>query len=138
MDAFGEQLSGSHPELLRQLATLPDELLQSFGDEAVAQLLDGVVRRHGDRLGATSLPARSRVRGRLYVFGSAGLLSEITAATSNWWRILPASRWKAISCLEARRLDRQLSTGGEIQAQLLPDHCPVIEGSNWPRAVGLL
>jgi sigma-B regulation protein RsbU (phosphoserine phosphatase) len=32
---------------------------------------------------------------------------------------------------EARRherVDRQLSTGAEIQAQLLPDHCPVIEG----------
>jgi sigma-B regulation protein RsbU (phosphoserine phosphatase) len=26
------------------------------------------------------------------------------------------------------RLDRQLSTGAEIQAQLLPDRCPVIEG----------
>ena len=26
------------------------------------------------------------------------------------------------------RLDRQLSIGAEIQAQLLPDHCPVIEG----------
>ena len=32
---------------------------------------------------------------------------------------------------EARRherVDRQLSIGAEIQAQLLPDHCPVIEG----------
>ena len=32
---------------------------------------------------------------------------------------------------EVRRhegVDRQLSTGAEIQAQLLPDHCPVIEG----------
>ena len=26
------------------------------------------------------------------------------------------------------RVDRQLSIGAEIQAQLLPDHCPVIEG----------
>ena len=39
---------------------------------------------------------------------------------------------------EARRherVDRRLSIGAEIQAQLLPDHCPVIEGSlSWRHA----
>ena len=132
-----EQLHGSHPELLRQLATLLDEQLQqASGDEAVAQLLDGVVRRHlADRpLVATSLSARSRVRGRLYVFGSkAGLswseshrrhvqlVADLAGVAVEGDQLLQEAR-------RHERLDRQLSTGGEIQAQLLPDHCPVIEG----------
>ncbi|MGA0022754.1 MAG: serine/threonine protein phosphatase, partial [Vulcanococcus sp.] len=67
-----EQLHGGPPELLRALASLSDEtLLQASGDEAVAQLLDRLVRRQlTDRpLFATSVVARSRSRGRLYVYG---------------------------------------------------------------------
>ena len=67
-----EQLHGSAPEVLRQLAALPyDELLQASGDAAVAALLDRLVRRQlTDRpLFATSVVARSRCRGRLYVYG---------------------------------------------------------------------
>ncbi|MFZ9945884.1 MAG: serine/threonine protein phosphatase, partial [Vulcanococcus sp.] len=73
-----EQLHGGPPELLQALASLSDEtLLQASGDEAVAQLLDRLVRRQlTDRpLFATSVVARSRSRGRLYVYGPRSGLS---------------------------------------------------------------
>jgi len=132
-----EQLHGGPPELLRQLASLPDdELLQASGEEAVAALLDRLVRRHlGDRpLFATSVSARGHGRGRLYVFGPRSglswsdshrrhvqLVADLTAVAIESEQLLQEARLH-------ERVDRQLSTGAEIQAQLLPDHCPVIEG----------
>jgi phosphoserine phosphatase RsbU/P len=132
-----EQLHGGPPELLRALASLSDEeLLQASGDEAVALLLDRLVRRQlTDRpLFATSVVARSRSRGRLYVYGPrsglswsesyrryAQLVADLTGVAIESEQLLQEAR-------RHERVDRQLSTGAEIQAQLLPDHCPVIEG----------
>jgi phosphoserine phosphatase RsbU/P len=132
-----EQLHGSAPEVLRQLAALPDdELLQASGDAAVAALLDRLVRRQlTDRpLFATSVVARSRCRGRLYVYGPrtglswseshrghAQLVADLTGVAIENEQLLQEAR-------RHERVDRQLSTGAELQAQLLPDHCPVIEG----------
>jgi sigma-B regulation protein RsbU (phosphoserine phosphatase) len=132
-----EQLHGGPPELLRALASLSDEtLLQASGDEAVAQLLDRLVRRQlTDRpLFATSVVARSRSRGRLYVYGPRSglswsdsyrrhvqLVADLTGVAIESEQLLQEAR-------RHERVDRQLSTGAEIQAQLLPDHCPVIEG----------
>ncbi|WP_296445432.1 PP2C family protein-serine/threonine phosphatase [Vulcanococcus sp.] len=132
-----EQLHGGPPELLRALASLSDEeLLQASGDEAVASLLDRLVRRQlTDRpLFATSVVARSRSRGRLYVYGPrsglswsesyrryAQLVADLTGVAIESEQLLQEAR-------RHERVDRQLSTGAEIQAQLLPDHCPVIEG----------
>ena len=132
-----EQLHGGPPELLRQLASLPDaQFQQASGDEAVAALLDGLVRRQlADRpLVATSLSARSRIRGRLYVYGAKSglswseshrrhvqLVADLAGVALEGDELLQAAR-------RHERMDRQLSTGAEIQAQLLPDQCPVIEG----------
>ena len=132
-----EQLHGGSPELLRQLAGLPDDdLLQASGEEAVAALLDRLVRRQlADRpLFATSVVARGRCRGRLYVFGPRSglswsdshrrhvqLVADLTGVAIESEQLLQEARLH-------ERVDRQLSTGAEIQAQLLPDHCPVIEG----------
>ena len=132
-----EQLHGGPPELLRQLASLPDDdLLQASGEEAVAALLDRLVRRQlTDRpLFATSVVARGRCRGRLYVFGPRSglswseshrrhgqLVADLTGVAIESEQLLQEARLH-------ERVDRQLSTGAEIQAQLLPDHCPVIEG----------
>ena len=132
-----EQLHGSAPEVLRQLAALPDDqLLQASGDAAVAALLDRLVRRQlTDRpLFATSVVARSRCRGRLYVYGPrtglswseshrghAQLVADLTGVAIENEQLLQEAR-------RHERVDRQLSTGAELQAQLLPDHCPVIEG----------
>ena len=136
-----EQLH-AHPaadggELLRQLASLDDDqLLQASGEEAVTQLLDRLVRRQlADRpLFATSVVARSRVRGRLYVYGARSglswsdshrrhvqLVADLTGVAIESEQLLQEAR-------RHERVDRQLSTGAEIQSQLLPDHCPVIDG----------
>ena len=132
-----EQLHGGPPELLRQLGAIADEeLLQASGDAAVAALLDRLVRRQlADRpLFATSVVARSRCRGRLYVVGPrsglnwsdshrshAQLVADLAGVAIESEQLLQEVR-------RHERVDRQLSTGAEIQAQLLPDHCPVIEG----------
>ena len=132
-----EQLHATEPQLIRQVASLSDdELLQASGDEAVAALLDRVVRRQlADRpLFATSVVARGRCRGRLYVVGPRSgfnwsdshrrhvqLVADLTGVAIESEQLLQEAR-------RHERVDRQLSTGAEIQAQLLPDHCPVIEG----------
>jgi sigma-B regulation protein RsbU (phosphoserine phosphatase) len=55
-----------------------------------------------------------------------------TASISSWWPTSPGWPWRTELLQEDmrrhERLDRQLSIGAEIQAQLLPDRCPVIEG----------
>jgi sigma-B regulation protein RsbU (phosphoserine phosphatase) len=124
-------------EVLRQLAALPDGQLHNLdGDEAVALLLDPLVQRllGAQQVVATSVVARSRQRGRLYVFsGRRGyswsdvrrrhlqLVADLTGvALEN--EVLQQDRRRH------ERLDRQLSIGAEVQSQLLPDHCPVIDG----------
>ncbi len=137
-----EQLQATPPEscreLLRQLTALPDTQLQAqSGDEAVAGLLDPLIRRllPGSEVFATSVVARSRQRGRLYVFSSRKgyawsevhrrhlqLVADLTGVALENELLQEDMR-------RHERLDRQLSIGAEIQAQLLPDHCPVIEGA---------
>jgi sigma-B regulation protein RsbU (phosphoserine phosphatase) len=124
-------------ELLRQLAALPDGQLQNqAGDEAVAALLDSLILRllGPNQVFATSVVARSRQRGRLYVFsGRWGyswsdvhrrhlqLVADLTGVALENESLQQDMR-------RHERLDRQLSIGAEVQSQLLPDHCPVIEG----------
>jgi len=124
-------------EVLRQLAAMPDrELAMANGDAAVAAHLDHLVGRVlGDgQLIATSVVSRSQQRGRLYVFGPrAGLSwSEVHRRHLQLVADLTGVALENDTLLQAmqrhERVDRQLSIGAEIQAQLLPDHCPVIEG----------
>ena len=124
-------------EVLRQLAAMPDrELAMANGDAAVAAHLDHLVGRVlGDgQLIATSVVSRSQQRGRLYVFGPrAGLSwSEVHRRHLQLVADLTGVALENDTLLQAmqrhERVDRQLSIGAEIQAQLLPDRCPVIEG----------
>jgi len=124
-------------EVLRQLAALPDPQLRALsGEEAVAGLLDGMVSRllAPAQVFTTSVVARGRQRGRLYVFSHRQgfswsevhrrhlqLVADLTGVALETATLQEDSR-------RHERLDRQLSIGAEIQAQLLPDHCPVIEG----------
>ena len=136
-----EQLHGSPAErcaeLLRQLGSLAGRPQEPPGEgEALAEWLD---REVAMRLGAvplygTSVVARTQAWGRLYVFGSGDgmswsdvhrrhlqLVADLTGVAIENDDLQEDSR-------RHERLDRQLSTGAEIQAQLLPDQCPVIEG----------
>ena len=136
-----EQFHGTplerHRDLLRQLADLDDSsLLASGGEAGLVACLDQLVARHlgGAALLGTSVVARSRQSGRLYVFGPSGgaewsdvhrrhgqLVADLTGVALENDLLVQERR-------RHERLDRQLSTGAEIQSQLLPDHCPVIEG----------
>lgn len=108
-----------------------------FGsDEALVLSLDRLVQGQLGSAGmfATSVVARGRQRGRLYVFEPKGslvwsdvhrrqvqLVADLTGVAIENDQMLQEAR-------RHERVDRQLSIGAEIQAQLLPDHCPVIEG----------
>jgi sigma-B regulation protein RsbU (phosphoserine phosphatase) len=129
-------------EMLRQIASLSDDQLQSVraqpggDDAAAAALLDPLIQRllGGAQVFATSVVVRSRQRGRLYVFsGRRGyswsevhrrhlqLIADLTGVALENEQLQEDMR-------RHERLDRQLSIGAEIQAQLLPDRCPVIAG----------
>ncbi|MFZ9621881.1 MAG: PP2C family protein-serine/threonine phosphatase, partial [Prochlorococcaceae cyanobacterium] len=124
-------------ELLRQLAAIPDQELQSLsGEEAVVRSLDQRVSRllGQAQVFATSVACRGRQAGRLYVFsGRPGfgwsevhrrhvqLVADLTAVALETDALVQQMR-------RHEQLDRQLSTGAEIQAQLLPDRPPLIAG----------
>ena len=136
-----EQLQASPAErcaeVLRQVASLSDSQLQAqSGDDAVAALLDPLILRllGGAEVFRTSVVARGGPRGRLYVFSARRgygwsevhrrhlqLVADLTGVALENELLQQDMR-------RHERLDRQLSIGAEIQAQLLPDHCPVIEG----------
>ena len=136
-----EQFQATPPErcseLLRQLVALADDELLALGsDQARVDRLDGLVARllAPAQVFGTTLLARSGPRGRLYVFSGHGgfswsdvhrrhvqLVADLTAVALENEALLQTRR-------RHERVDRELSIGAEIQAQLLPDHCPVIEG----------
>jgi sigma-B regulation protein RsbU (phosphoserine phosphatase) len=124
-------------ELVRRLASLSDSQLQTqSGDEAVATLLDTTVRRliGTSAVFATSVVSRSLQRGRLYVYNSRQNYAWSDVHRRHLQLVADLSGVALENELlqedmrRHERLDRQLSIGAEIQAQLLPDHCPVIEG----------
>ena len=108
-----------------------------FGsDDALVLGMDRLVQRQLGSAGvfATSLVARGLQRGRLYVFNPSGSLIWTDVHRRHVQLVADLAGVAIENDLmlqEARlheRVDRQLSIGAEIQAQLLPDHCPVIEG----------
>ncbi|MBL6740056.1 MAG: SpoIIE family protein phosphatase [Synechococcus sp. BS301-5m-G54] len=124
-------------ELLRRLSGFTPGQAAGFGTED-SQLLamDRLVQRQLPKAGmfATSVVARGRPRGRLYVFDQDGdlvwtdvhrrhaqLVADLAGVAIENDQMLQEAR-------RHERVDRQLSIGAEIQAQLLPDRCPVIEG----------
>ena len=124
-------------ELLRRLGSLDAGHLAGFGtDDHQIVLLDRLIQRFIPKAGlfATSVVSRGRSRGRLYVFQRSGALawSEVHRRHAQMVADLTGVAIENDQLLqEARRherVDRQLSIGAEIQAQLLPDHCPVVEG----------
>ena len=127
----------SSQDLFHRLAAFEPGSLSGFGtDDQLLLSLDRLVQRSLPRAGvfATSLVARGRSRGRLYVFDSGGglvwtdfhrrhvqLVADLAGVAIENDQMLQEAR-------RHERVDRQLSIGAEIQAQLLPDRCPVIEG----------
>jgi len=124
-------------ELLRQIASLEAGVAIGFGaDHSQLLGMDRLVQRHMVKASifSTSIVARGQQRGRLYVFDQEGvfsfsevhrshlqLVADLTGVAIENDQILQEVR-------RHERVDRQLSIGAEIQAQLLPDSCPIIEG----------
>ena len=124
-------------ELLRQIASLEAGLAIGFGaDHSQLLGMDRLVQRHMVKASifSTSIVARGQQRGRLYVFDQEGvfsfsevhrshlqLVADLTGVAIENDQIMQEVR-------RHERVDRQLSIGAEIQAQLLPDSCPIIEG----------
>ena len=124
-------------ELLRRLASFEPGLSVGFGTEDTQLLaMDRLVQRLCPSAGmfATSVVARGRPRGRLYVFDPSAelvwtdvhrrhvqMVADLAGVAIENDQMLQEAR-------RHERVDRQLSIGAEIQAQLLPDRCPVIEG----------
>ncbi len=124
-------------DLLKKLASFKNGKASGFAsDEAQLLALDHLVQSHMPKAGifSTSLVARGRQRGRLYVFDPCGKLvwSEVHRRHVQLVADLAGVAIENDLMLQQlrrhERVDRQLSIGAEIQAQLLPDHCPVIEG----------
>ena len=128
--------SGSQDVLQRLTAHEPGFSVGFANDEAQILAMDRLVQRlcPGEVLFSTSIVARGLSRGRLYVFDpSAALIctdvhrrhvqmvADLTGVAIENDQMLQEVR-------RHERVDRQLSIGAEIQAQLLPDHCPVIAG----------
>ncbi len=124
-------------ELLRQIASMEAGLNIGFGaDPKKLEMMDRMVQRHMIKASifTTSVVARGKQRGRLYVFDtqSAFPLSDIHRRHLQLVADLAGVAIENDQTLQEirrhERVDRQLSIGAEIQAQLLPDRCPVIEG----------
>ncbi len=124
-------------EILRQLFLLEEGMKTGFGmQEENIVILDRLVQRHFHSFNviATSIVSRGRQRGRLYAFdkneidfGSnihrkhIQLIADLTGVAIENDVIFQVIR-------NHEKVDRQISIGAEIQAQLLPDQCPIIEG----------
>ena len=124
-------------ELIRHLTLFHAGNQEGFGFDAEQLLLmDRLVQRHMFKaeVVSTSIYARGKQRGRLYLFDSQSSLIW-SETNSRYFQLVADLTGVAIEndliIQEIRRhesVDRQLSIGAEIQAQLLPDSCPVIEG----------
>ncbi len=128
---------GESQELLRHVASFePGKKLTFSSDPNQIIAMDHLVQNHLSTAGifSTSIVSRGQSRGRLYVFNQKvpliwsdfhsrhmQLLADLTGVAIENDLILQERR-------RHENVDRQLSIGAEIQSQLLPDSCPVIEG----------
>jgi len=123
--------------IFRQLLLLEEGTNIGFGMQEKNLLrLDRLVQRHfnSSNIIATSIVSRGRQRGRLYVFNTKEinfgsnvhrkhiqLVADLTGVAIENDVIFQVIR-------NHEKVDRQISIGAEIQSQLLPDQCPIIEG----------
>ena len=124
-------------ELFRQLFLFEEGMKTGFGmQENNIAMLDRLVQRYfeSSNVIATSIVSRGRQRGRLYAFDQKDidfgsnvhrkhlqLVADLTGVAIENDVIFQVIR-------NHEKVDRQISIGAEIQSQLLPDQCPIIEG----------
>ena len=124
-------------DILRQLLLLEEGKKIGFGmQENNIVILDRLVQRHFHSFNfiATSIVSRGRQRGRLYVFDKKEIDFE-SNVNRKYIQLVADLTGVAIEndvifqvIRNHEKVDRQISIGAEIQSQLLPDQCPIIEG----------
>jgi len=123
--------------IFRQLLLLEEGKKIGFGmQEKNFLILDRLVQRHfhSSNVVATSIVSRGRQRGRLYAFDEnkidfasnvnrkyIQLIADLTGVSIENDALFQVIR-------NHEKVDRQISIGAEIQSQLLPDQCPIIDG----------
>ncbi len=126
-----------HQEIFTQLLRLEEGSKIGFGmQESNILRLDRLVQKYfySFNVIATSIVSRGRQRGRLYIFDkkeidfgsnvhrkNLQLVADLTGVAIENDVIFQVIR-------NHEKVDRQISIGAEIQSQLLPDQCPIIEG----------
>ncbi|MEM8604876.1 MAG: PP2C family protein-serine/threonine phosphatase [Cyanobacteria bacterium P01_H01_bin.121] len=119
---------------INQVATVPSGLMSRSGlmaalDDRIAHQLSSDIQMFG-----TAILIRNVERGRLYVFSYHQGYSW-TEARQKLVRLVADQTAVALENDELtaelrkkERLDRELEIGAEIQRQLLPRHCPKVDG----------
>jgi sigma-B regulation protein RsbU (phosphoserine phosphatase) len=118
----------------RQLTSASDPAVVANGkstklDEYVSHSLGPDVQLFG-----TSILIRSTERGRLYVFSRdpdyewTETRQKLVRLVADQTAVAIANDELTVELRKKERLDRELEIGAEIQLQLLPRHCPTIEG----------
>jgi len=124
-------------ELFRKIFLFEEGMKIGFGmHKKNILILDRLVQRHFHSFNiiATSIVSRGRQRGRLYAFDKKEInfgsninrkyiqvVADLTGVAIENDVIFQVIR-------NHEKVDRQISIGAEIQSQLLPDQCPIIEG----------
>ncbi|WP_225866427.1 MULTISPECIES: PP2C family protein-serine/threonine phosphatase [Prochlorococcus] len=123
--------------LIRKILDFQQAQSVAFANEGNhIKALDKLIHSHigQSAIFSTSLVARGKQRGRLYVFdlNRSFSFSNVHRRQLQFIADLAGVAIENHLLLQQTRshesVDRQLSIGAEIQSQLLPDHCPVIEG----------
>ena len=85
------------------------------------------------RIESEKILSRGKCRGFVYVFDNSALNKEIINDQDfnliiNCLAIGLENHWLLKTKKKHENVDREISTGAEIQSQLLPDYCPIISG----------
>jgi sigma-B regulation protein RsbU (phosphoserine phosphatase) len=126
-------------DIRHALETATRQLTTSTAPPALKTLahLDGYVSHFlgpDVQLFGTAILIRSNERGRLYVFSRdpdyewTETRQKLVRLVADQTAVAIANDELTVELRKKERLDRELEIGAEIQLQLLPRHCPKIEG----------
>ncbi len=109
--------------------TLPTHSLMATLDHQVSRSLGSDVHLFG-----TAILVKNAERGRLYVFSRdpeyawTETRQKLVRLVADQTAVAIENDELTVELRKKERLDRELEIGAEIQLQLLPRHCPTIEG----------
>tara|TARA_B100000579_G_scaffold426544_1_gene433926 strand:+ start:713 stop:2092 length:1380 start_codon:yes stop_codon:yes gene_type:complete len=124
-------------DLIREVLLFKQGMNNGFSfDKNKIKKLDNLIKKNinNSNMIISSIKSRGRERGRLYLF-DFNKKTIFTETYNKYLQIITDITSVALEndllfkkIKEHERVDRQISIGGEIQGQLLPDSCPTVEG----------